>query len=252
MPNCRTNMRQNFNWLPAALFLLIATVGHAQETEKKDVESINGLVGLQVGIPAGDMRAAIKNNMGDVGFGLGLEVLTNPFTWGKNKRNSCLRIGGEVGYTYYGRFISDVNINGYQGSYKTSYGILQLNGVLQLRPKEPEYITPFLEILVGGNFYLSSIKENLDAIETALGIQGFDMGGYSSASFNKGLAVGCSIGKPRAGQARFTLRISYNRGTDIKYVVRNSIHYNPGNGNLSYDVGHAPVEYVMAQVAVGF
>jgi hypothetical protein len=92
----------------------------------------------------------------------------------------------------------------------------------------------------------------MDAIESALGIQGFDMGGYSSASFNKGLAVGCSIGNPRPGQARFTVRISYNRGTDIKYVVRNSVHYNPGNGSLTYDVGRAPVEYVMAQVAVGF
>ena len=67
--------------------------------------------------------------MGNLGFGAGFAVLSNPFTWGKNKRNSPLRIGGEAGYTYYGRFLSEVNINGYKGDYKTSYGILQLNAI---------------------------------------------------------------------------------------------------------------------------
>lgn len=238
------------------MICLITLKGFSQEdpvNPKPEVESINGIFAFQVGIPSKKMQAAIQNEMGNLGFGAGLMVLTNPFSWGKNKRNSPLRLGAELGYTYYGRFLSEVNINGYRGDYKTSYGILNLNGVLQLRASQQEAINPFIEFLVGGNFYLSSMRENLDVIESSLGIQPVDMGGYSSASFNKGVAVGMSIGNPQKKKAaRFTLRVSYNWGSDIKYVVRNSLIYDRSNGSLSYAVGKAPVRYLMAQIGIGF
>lgn len=221
------------------------------DTPRTPVQKVNAFFGLQVGVPSKDMQPAIKNNMGNLGFGVGLTVLTNPFTWGRNKRNSPLRIGGEVGYTYYGRFISDVNINGFEGDYKTSYGILQANAILQLRPSLPENLSPFVEVLAGGNFYLSSIRENLSAIESGLGIPALEFGGYSSASFNKGVAVGCSFGKPKENHARLTIRVSYNWADKIKYVVRNSLDYNPSNGRLEYYVGQAPVKYFMVQVGIG-
>jgi hypothetical protein len=233
-----------------AFFFSFST--HAQTGDQKYIQKGNGLLALQVGIPSKAMQQAVENKMGNVGFGLGLSVLTNPFSWGRNKRNSPIRIGGEAGYTYYGRFLSNVNINGYSGNYKTSYGIVQLNGLLQLRPSEPEKLSPFLEILAGGNFYLSTTKENLTAIESSLGIQAFDMGGYSSASFNKGVAIGCSFGKPREDRARFTLRLSYNLATSIKYVVRNSLAYNSSSGQLEYSVGRAPVRYLLVQAGLGF
>lgn len=234
----------------ACLFVM---AGYSQEinTEKEEVESVNGVIAFQVGVPSTTMQRAIKNDMGNLGFGAGLEVLSNPFTWGKNKRNSPLRIGGEAGYTYYGRFLSEVNINGYKGDYKTSYGILNLNAILQIRPKYTEVIRPFVELLVGGSFYLSSIKENLDLIETSLGVETFSLDSYSSASFNKGLAVGCSFGNPRKQAGRLTLRVSYNRGNSIKYIVRNSLEYDPGNNSLQYQVGRAPVSYFMLQIGVG-
>jgi hypothetical protein len=234
------------------LALLILNSSNAQTGHQQYIQKGNGLIALQVGIPSVAMQAAIENKMGNLGFGIGVSGFTNPFSWGRNKHNSPLRIGGEAGYTYYGRFLSEVNINGSRGDYKTSYGIVQLNGILQLRPSIPEIISPFLEVLAGGNFYLSTTKENLTAIESSLGITAFDMGSYSSASFNKGVAVGCSFGKPRRDQARFTLRLSYNWGKNIKYVVRNSLAYNTSNGHLEYYTGSAPVRYLMAQLGIGF
>jgi hypothetical protein len=234
------------------LALLILNSSNAQSGHQQYIEKGNGLIALQVGIPSKAMQAAIANKMANLGFGVGVSGFTNPFSWGRNKRNSPLRIGGEAGYTYYGRFLSDVNINGSRGDYKTSYGIVQLNAILQLRPSLPEVVSPFLEVLGGGNFYLSTTKENLTAIESSLGITAFDMGSYSSASFNKGVAVGCSFGKPHRDQAGFTLRLSYNWGKDIKYVVRNSLAYNPSNGHLEYYTGSAPVRYLMAQLGIGF
>ena len=237
------------------LFTGLVTVSiKAQEYRQKKqyVETINGFAALQLGIPSESMQKAIKNNMGNLGFGGGFAVLTNPFSWGKNKRNSPLRIGGEAGYTYYGRFLSEVNINGYKGDFKTSYGILQLNGVVQLRPPVAEAITPFIDILAGGDFYLSRTKENLDFIESSLGVQFADLDNYSSASFNKGIAVGCYIGNHKdPDAARFMIRVSYNRGNSIKYIIRNSLEYNAGNGSLVYYVDKAPVNYFMVQIGVG-
>jgi len=231
------------------LFSCTTTYSQSYLTRKKDVERGNGLLALQVGIPSKAMQEAIKNKMGNLGFGLGLCALTNPFSWGHNKRNSPLRIGAEAGYTYYGRFLSEVDINGNKGSYKTSYGIVQLNGIIQLRPREPDVVTPFIEVLAGGNFYLSNTKENLNAVESSLGIPSFDFGGYSSASFNKGLAVGCVFGKKVQDEPRFTFRVSYNWGGNIKYVIRNSLIYT--NGQLAYYVGETPVRYIMVQIGIG-
>jgi hypothetical protein len=243
----------NTHKVPAILFFTgILLHAFSIQAQEKEVESINGLFALQAGLPAKSMQPAIQNKMGNTGFGAGLTVLTNPFSWGRKKRNSPLRIGAELGYTYYGRFITDVDIGGYNGDYKTAYGILNLNAVLQLRPSTAEVISPFIEILAGGNFYLSSIRENLGAIESALGLPAFELEAYSSASFNKGVAVGCSIGKVRKNQPRFTIRGSYNIGSDIKYIVRNSLQYDPNSGLLEYSVGKAPVRYFLVQVGVGF
>ena len=99
------------------MLYLFAIQSNGQEAEaaKEEVEAVNGFLALQIGIPSKGMQEAIKNDMGNLGFGGGFAVLTNPFSWGRNKRNSPLRIGGEAGYTYYGRFLTEVNVNGYPG-----------------------------------------------------------------------------------------------------------------------------------------
>jgi len=237
------------------ILALNVSTARGQETSvnKENIESVNGMFAFQVGIPTSKMQEAIQNKMGDAGFGGALIILTNPATWGKNKKNSPVRLGVEAGYTYYGRFITDVEVGGYHGDYKTSYGIIQLNGILQVRPRVSEKVTPFAEFLAGGNFYISTIKENFGVIESALGIDNIDLESHSSSSFNKGFAVGCYIGKPKKiGDARFALRLSYNRGGDISYVVRNSVAYNPSTGRIEYEVGEAPANYFMVQIGVGF
>ena len=207
--------------------------------------------GLQVGVPSREMRPAIHNQMGDAGFGLGLLVLSDPYTWGKNKRQSALRLGGSLGYTYYGRFKSEVRVNNYNGDYKASYGILDMKAIVRFRPELGRRVAPFADIQAGGDFYLSSIKENLGAIESALGMEGTDLEGTSSASFTKGVGGGIVIGKPGNRQGKLVLRVTYNWGSTLKYIVRNSMTYEPGTGTLSYQTGRAPVRYVLVQVGVG-
>ena len=135
------------------------------ERDFRFTDEADGYFALHTTMPFSKMKQATQNKMGDNGYGVTLQVLSNPYTWGKNKRNGPFRIGAELGYTYYGRFIQDVMINGFTGSYKTSYGVASLNAVARVRPPVNDRFVPFLDLIAGGDFYLSSIKENLSAIE---------------------------------------------------------------------------------------
>lgn len=243
-------------------FLLISSLAtsRAQDSSivessasgKNEVSALDAALSFQLGIPSKAMQEAIENRMGNIGFGASLLLLSNPFTWGKNDKNSPLRVGAEISYTYYGRFISDVSINGYSGDYKTTYGIGHLNAIVRFRPPLSGNFNPFVDVIAGGNFYLSSTTENLSVIESALGIDKLDFGGTSSAGFNKGIGFGFTAGSSKkTDQARLVLRATYNRGSSIKYVKRNSISYDPGSRTLLYERGRAPVEYFIIQIGIG-
>jgi len=238
---------------PLLTFVILHLHLAAQDSvnERSKVQTGDFLLGAQFAFPGNEMKKAVRNKMADVGVGASLYYLTNPLSWGKNKRNSPVRIGGELAYTYYGRFITDVTAGGYDGSYKTSYGILNLNAIFRLRPPNVTPVVPFVDVLAGGNFYISTMRENLGAIETALGLDPTDFGGYSSSSFNKGIGGGISIGSTETQKARLVIRVTFNWGSDIKYVVRNSVTYDPGNNSLNYEVGRAPVRYMLVQIGVG-
>ncbi len=233
--------------------LLFKAISAQDEVEEKKsaVQSGDFLLGFQFAIPGNEMKKAVHNKMANVGIGGSLYYLTNPLTWGKNKRNSAIRLGGELAYSYYGRFISDVNVNGYSGSYKTSYGILNLNAIFRIRPPHVTAVVPFADLIAGGNFYISTTKDNLDAIETAFGAKPTSMGDFSSSSFNKGFGIGVSIGGTETQKARFVVRFTCNWGSDIKYVVRNSVSYDGGSNELTYQVGKAPVRYALIQLGIG-
>jgi len=221
------------------------------ETVYKD-RGVDFAIGIHVGIPGAEMQRAIRNNMFNMGFGLNLVVVSDPLLWfNKQNPSSPVRLGFDGGYTYYGRFITEISVNGHKGDYKTSYGIGHLNGMLRLRPPGHSAFIPFVEGIVGLNVYFSSTKENFDFIESALGLESLAFAGTASASFVKGLGAGISIGRKNPDRARITLRVTYMTGSSIKYVERNSIAYEPGNSQLTYREGRAPVKYFTAQVGIG-
>jgi hypothetical protein len=189
-------------------------------------------IAFNIGMPSKAMQQAIRNNMFNKGFGLSVLVVYNPF-----KRTSVLRLGGEIGYTYYGRFKS--------GGLKTSYGIAHLVPVIRVRPDISSAIIPFADVFAGGDFYISNTKEDLGALETIAGIESYDFGSTISASFVKGLATGVMIRFSKSATSRLLLRFSYARGTPIKYVDRNSL--DPVYGFLE---GRSPVEYFAIQVGI--
>ncbi len=231
-------------------FLLFASLQAAAQpaaATATEPTSHDFMLGINFGIPFPAMATAIKNNMGNTGFGIGGMFLANP----AGKKPSVIRLGGELGYTYYGRFKTDVQVNGFGGDYKTSYGILNLHGVARLRPATTGNVSPFLDLFAGGSFYISTIRENLGFIESSLGLQPFDMGGELSASFSKGIGAGITIGPPEKGRARFALRLSFTDGSRFTYIVRNSLRYDSNRGALVYETGRAPLRYMMVQVGVG-
>ncbi len=213
--------------------------------EKKGPDDF--LFALNVGGALGDTKKAVNNHMGNLGFGASIEALWDPFRWGGGK--GPIRIGADISYSYYGRFISDVDINGYHGDYKTSYGIGRINAIFRLRPPNEKKFIPFADVFAGGNLYEADTKENLNAIETALGSKSQSFGGKSSFGFNKGIAAGFAI---RTGKEEFfKLRVSGNWGTPVYYVVRNSVTYDAGQNRLVYQTGRAVLNYVLVEFGIG-
>ena len=206
------------------------------------------LVAINVGGALGETKKAVQNHMGNLGFGASLEVLWDPFRWGGGK--GPIRFGGDISYSYYGRFISDVDINGYHGDYKTSYGIGRINAIFRLRPPNDSKFIPFADVFFGGNLYEADTKENLNAIETALGFKSESFGGKSSFGLNKGIALGFYI--PAGEEDLCKIRVSYNWGTPVYYVVRNSVTYDAGSNRLVYQTGRAVLNYVLVEVGIGF
>lgn len=236
------------------LFLLALHSFSQTETDTKTKSHFDAMFAANIGIPFPEMKKAIQNNMGDAGFGISLLFLSNPLSWGKkeaDKKASPFRVGAEIGYTYYGRFKTEVNINGYGGDYKTSYGIAKLQAIVRFRPAYTQTFTPFADVFAGGNFYLSTIKENLGLLESSLGLQSLDFGGTSSASFSKGIAVGFTVGSVKPDNARFACRISFTDGSSIRYIVRNSLQYDATYNRLVYQEGRAPLRYIMIELGIG-
>jgi hypothetical protein len=241
-------------------FLLLSIVLPAQITTEmgwRPMEPANNnpgndfLFGLQVGVPSAEMRPAIKNNMGDVGFGAGILFLSDPFTWGKNKRESALRLGGGLGYTYYGRFKTEARVNSFTGNLKTAYGMFDAKAVARFRPQLDRGFQPFADVQAGIDVYMSTTSEDLSAIESGLGAEPIDIDNTASASFTKGIGGGFAIGSRDPKQAKFVIRATYNWGSRVKYVVRNSLEYDPSQNAIYYQTAKAPVRYVMIQVGIG-
>jgi hypothetical protein len=238
--------------VPLLYFLLIPCLVFSQQGEEPSTTPhFDVLLGANVTLPFPEMKKAIKNNMGDAGFGISFLYLSNPLSWGKVKKASPFRLGAEIGYSYYGRFKSQVFANGYGGDYKTSYGIAKLNAILRFRPPHSSGFTPFADVFAGGNFYLSSIRENLGLLETSLGLESVDFGGTSSACFTKGIAIGFSLGSIKPDKGRFVFRLSYTDGSSIRYIVRNSLRYDPNYNQLIYEEGKAPLRYMMIEIGIG-
>ena len=249
---CPDNFCMKKTLLSLSAVLLSAVALCQTESGAKSESHFDAMLAANIAMPFPEMKKAIKNNMGDAGFGISLLYLSNPLSWGKEKKASPVRLGAEIGYTYYGRFKSEIFVNGFGGGdYKTSYGIAKLNAIVRLRPAYTHTFTPFADVFAGGNFYLSSIRENLGLLETSLGLQSIDFGGTSSASFTKGVAVGFSVGALQKDKARFVCRISYTDGSSIRYIVRNSLRYDPNYNQLVYQEGRAPLRYIMIEIGIG-
>jgi hypothetical protein len=122
--------------------------------------------------------------------------------------------------------------------------------LIRFRSPGDTRIVPFADIIGGGNFYISTIKEDLNAIESALGIPGFDFGGTFSGTFVKGAGLGFSIGPKGGEKARLVIRFSYVEGSSkIRYIVRNSLQ--PNGNTLSYQEGRSPVRYYAVHAGIG-
>lgn len=229
-------------FLTVLCFCCLAAPLFAQRTVRRPRPFISeAFYSIQMDMPNEKMRPAVRNNMGDKGFGLAASFMANPYTWGRNKRNSPLRIGGELGYTYYGRFK--------QSGIKASTGMIHLTAMARLHHEEAHRLMPFFDIFAGGNFYMASFREDVNAIESIAGLEPSSFASMNSASFVHGAAVGVFLGQEHPEKMRLQLRFAYTRGTAFKYVERNSMVV--VNNGVYVLIGKVPVDYFSIQIGLG-
>lgn len=202
-------------------------------------------------VPMGGMRQAIQNRMGNMGFGVALNGYINPWALVRNPRPSALWFGGGFAYSYLGRDLSSLSNSNVRADYKTTYQLLQIDLMARLRPAEPLPALPFIEVFAGGCFYNSTLQENLTVLQTGLGQEPFVYGDFNSGTFNRGLAVGVQTTPARPGAPGFSLRLAYNMGGRINYVVRNSLVLNNDN-RLQFATGETRARTISLQVGVTF
>ena len=220
-------MRRIILFLVFALFSTMlkaqdSTFNDQQPSHKKDSFSkIEGSLGAVVVIPSPDMKVMINNDMGNLGYGLSLQIV------GRSKP-STLKWGGNFCYTYFGRYLTDI---GGGDALKTTYGLINLNGVIRLTLKEPTNVTPYVDLFLGIRTYFSRTKWHFASSEEEPLLR------VVRAGFNRGAAAGINFGRYNGAGLRF----SYQWSGDARYVIRNSVQYI--NGNIMYETTYAPITY---------
>jgi hypothetical protein len=209
-----------------------STFNDQQPSRKKDSFSkIEGSLGAVVVIPSPGMKAMINNDMGNLGYGLSLQVIGS-------KKPSTLKWGGNFSYTYFGRYLTDVSGG---DALKTTYGLTNLNGVIRLTLKEPTNVTLYVDFFLGVRTYFSRTKWHFASSEEEPLLRVVRTG------FNRGAAAGINFGKYKGAGLRF----SYQWSGDARYVVRNSVQYTSGN-NITYETAYAPITYGAVSLVLRF
>ena len=208
-----------------------STSNDPQPAQKKDSFSkIEVSLGAVVVIPSPEMKAMINNDMGDLGYGLSLQVVGN-------RKPSTVKWGGNFSYTYFGRYLTDV---GGGGELKTTYGLTNLNGVIRLTLKQATNATPYVDFFIGLRTYFSRTKWHFASSEEEPLLR------VVRAGFNRGAAAGINFGKYKGSGLRF----SYQWSGDARYVVRNSVQY--ANDNITYETAYAPISYGAVSLVLRF
>jgi hypothetical protein len=218
---------------------------HAQKYDSSRFSYINFYFNTQVAIPSREFREVIKNDFGNLGYGIATGVTLSPLF--ENKASPLL-IGLDFGYFTYGQ--EKQRATSTSPPLKTTYNVFTWNGIGRLRPRfHRGAVTPFIDGMLGLKLYNTKTKIDKNIIDFIFNDDQREViNNVKDTGLNFGLGAGFYVNS-KTGYPGFTLRALYLWGDEVNYVVRNSLKVD-ANGFVTFDTARANTTMVIVQLGI--
>jgi hypothetical protein len=234
--------------LPCACILLfISSFGvKAQKYDSAKFSYVNFYFNTQVAIPSREFRDVIKNDFGNLGYGIATGVVLSPLL--ENKASPVL-LGLDFGYFTYGKEKQIASST--SPALKTTHNVFTWNGIGRLRPRfERGAITPFVDGLLGLKLYNTKTKIDKNIIDFIFNDDQREViNNVKDTGVNFGLGAGFYVNQKVNGGPGFMIRCLYLWGDEVNYVVRNSLKVD-SNGFVTYETARANTTMFIIQLGI--
>ena len=203
-----------------------------------DYDKFNFHILGQVAIPSEELKKAINNELGNLGYGFSTGFAVNPFM---KKRPSPVFLGAEFGYLFYG--VDTIEAKNDIPPLKTSYNVYSFNALGRVILTQSQRFVPFIDGLVGVKVFNTRTKIDKNLIDTALNDDQEELihkTNDAGLNYSVGLGFYTRRAKKTPDEARpsFSLRFLYVWGDETEYVIRDSIEVSP-DMFVTYETGRA-------------
>jgi hypothetical protein len=201
----------------------------------------------QVGVPIGDLKKAIYNDVGNVGGGLSVGLLFNPYG---TKRNTPVHIGIDFGYLTYG--VDKIAPSATNPPLKTSFNVYTIGPAARILLSHRGGFTPFIDGGIGAKIFNTRTKVDKDITNIILNTNQPEVINTTNDT-SLGYSVGIGFFNHKAStesmMASFTLRVMYLWGNEARYVLRDSVTVD-ANANVQFKTGYTRTDMILVQVGL--
>lgn len=205
------------------LMSFVCLQGLAQEyieTEDNGVPKGELWLGLQVAVPTGDFAASIDRNFA---YGGNIGYVGSP-----SKKSQFFQIGADISVLYMGKDkkeIGDLRV-------KTTNTAFFTHLVARFRVETESFIKPYVDIMGGGKFFLTTTKYNNDVVQTLLDLENDEIfGEQSNGAWSYGTGLGFTMKK---SSISLDFKVIYLRGSGLNYISPTNF-FQDDNGDFFYE-----------------
>jgi len=230
-------------------FFAIARSLFAQDAEptSPSTDPVLFFAAGQVGLPMGDLKKAIYNDLGNMGGGVSLGLLFNPYG---TKRSTPVHIGLDFGYLTYG--VDKIASSATNPALKTSFNVYTIGPAARILLSHRGGFTPFIDGSIGAKIFNTRTKVDKDITNIILNTnQPEVINTTNDTSLGYSVGLGFFNRKQTTGSmaASFTLRVMYLWGNEARYVLRDSITVD-SNANVQFKTGYTRTDMILVQLGL--
>ena len=231
-----------FLCLLVLLYLLPLSRSLAQEDEVSSKTRWGAIhINGQGAFPRGDF----KDEVDRLGIGGGLSFTVNPF-----KRDFPVEFGAAFSYFHFGRSINTIEPNpGEPLEVKTAHSFFLFHGVLRFQPFTHSLVKPYVDVLLGANYFEARTKENENVLVTLIdNPDPVVLEKFKDSSFSWGASLGLMFVGDETRSVYFDMTIVLVNGGKMDYIPKRSVEVS--NNQLVYGASSTNTDMFLAQVGM--